>query len=402
MTNRRTPQLSGPLAEHARGFRAHLVELGYTSSPIKKHLQLLAHLDRWLSKQTVPLAELNEGSAAPFFELRRQEGRSNLRTTRALAPLLGYLRQAGVVAGPTLPAERGPGGAVLGRFGVYLLSERGVVHGTAKFYLHVARLFVSDRGEVENLGLDRLVASDITSFVASACAGRSISSARQVVSALRCFLRFLNFEGLLAPALDQAVLSVAGWDPSLPRGASPGHVEAVLGCCDRDSAMGMRDYAMLAMLARLGLRDGELVALELDDIDWRAGEVQLTRKGGRAERLPLTAEAGAAVAAYLAHGRPKSQSRKVFLRHYAPITGLSGTGAVRDILAKACRRAGWPYVSPHRLRHSLASAMLAAGVPLYDIGQVLGHRSQRATATYAKVDVGSLGVLARPWPEVAP
>jgi integrase/recombinase XerD len=144
------------------------------------------------------------------------------------------------------------------------------------------------------------------------------------------------------------------------------------------------------------------VALELGDIDWRAGEVQLTRKGGRSERLPLMAEAGAALAGYLARGRPKSQSRKVFLRHYAPITGFSGTGAVRDILAKACRRAGIPYTSPHRLRHSLASAMLVAGVPLYDIGQVLGHRSQRATATYAKVDIGVLGGLARPWPEVAP
>ena len=121
--------------------------------------------------------------------------------------------------------------------------------------------------------------------------------------------------------------------------------------------MGRRDYAILVLLARLGLREGELVALELGDIDWRAGEVQLTRKGGRIERLPLTAEAGAALAAYLAHGRPKSQSRRVFLRHYVPLTGFSGTGAVRDILAKACQRARCPYLSPHRLRHSLASAM---------------------------------------------
>jgi integrase/recombinase XerD len=398
--NRRAPDPSGPLAEHARGFRSHLAELGYTASPIKKHLQLLAHLDRWLGEEAVPLAGLDEAAAKPFFERRRQMGRSNLLTTQALVPLLGYLRDVGAVVEPLQRDEDGPQGAVLGRFRVYLVSERGVVEGTARFYLHVARLFVSRRGQEEDL--DRLVASDITSFVASACAGRSISSARQVVSALRCFLRFLQFEGLVTPALDQAVLSVAGWDPSLPRGASPEQVEAILDCCDRASAMGLRDYAILAMLARLGLRDGELVALELDDIDWRAGDVRLTRKGGRLDRLPLTAEAGAAVAGYLAHGRPRSQSRKVFLRHYAPITGLSDTGAVREILAKACRRAGYPYVSPHRLRHSLASAMLTAGVPLYDIGQVLGHGSPRATATYAKVDMSSLGGLARPWPEVAP
>jgi integrase/recombinase XerD len=179
-------------------------------------------------------------------------------------------------------------------------------------------------------------------------------------------------------------------------------VEAVLASAERDSAIGLRDHAILVLLARLGLRDGELVALELEDIDWRAGEIQLKRKGGRRERLPLTVEAGAALADYLAHGRPKSQSRRVFLRHYAPVRGLSDTGAVRGILAKACRRAGCPYVSPHRLRHSLASAMLSAGVPLYDIGQVLGHRSLRATATYAKIDVGPLVALARRWPEVAP
>lgn len=399
MPNRKAADPSGPLAEHARGFRSHLIELGYTASPIKKHLQMLAHLDRWLGEEALPLAALDEALAAPFFERRRQAGRSNLLTTRALAPLLDYLRNAGAVGPPRAEGDD-LAGPVLTRFRVYLASERGVVEGTARFYLHVARLFVSTERQHE--GFDQLVASDITSFVASTCAGRSVSSARQVVSALRCFLRFLQFEGLVTPALDQAVLSVAGWDPSLPRGASPEQVEAVLSCCDHGSPLGLRDYAILTMLARLGLRDGELVSLELGDIDWRAGEVQLTRKGNRAERLPLTAEAGAALAGYLAHGRPKSQSRKVFLRHYAPITGLSDTGAVRQILAKACRRAGVAYTSPHRLRHSLASAMLAAGVPLYDVGQVLGHRSPRATATYAKVDVGALGGLARPWPEVAP
>jgi integrase/recombinase XerD len=394
MPKRTTPQLSGPLAEHAQEFRPYLVELGYSASPIKKHLQLLTHLDRWLGAEAIALDQLDEAVAEPFFERRRQEGRSNLLTTQALVPLLGYLRRKGALAGPPRRDEEGPCGAVLARFRTYLLSERGVVEGTARFYLHVARLFLSARGRDLDLGLGQLMASDITNFTAAACAGRSISSSRQVVSALRCLLRFLRFEGLAPPALDQAVLSVAGSDPSLPRGASPAQVEAVLASCERNSAMGLRDYAILALLARLGLRDGELVALELGDIDWRAGEVHLKRKGGRRERLPLTAEAGAALAAYLAHGRPKSQSRSVFLRHYAPITGLSGTGAVRDILAKACRRAGCPYMSPHRLRHSLASAMLAAGVPLYDIGQVLGHRSPRATATYAKVDFIALGGLA--------
>jgi integrase/recombinase XerD len=219
--NRRADDLRGPLAEHARGFRAHLVELGYSPSPIKKHLQLLAHLDHWLEAEAVALADLAEAVAEPFFERRRQEGRSNLLTTQALSPLFGYLRQVGALGGPTPRDEEGPAGATLAHFRAYLLSERAVVEGTARFYLHVARLFLSEREHGGDLGLDRLLASDITKFVASACTARSISSARQVVSAVRCFLRFLYFEGLTPPALDQAVLSVAGWDPSLPRGASP-------------------------------------------------------------------------------------------------------------------------------------------------------------------------------------
>ena len=271
--------LSGPLAEHAAGFRSYLADLGYTRSPIKKHFQLLAHLDRWLEAGSVPLRELNEAIAEPFFERRRRDGRSNLLTTQALLPLLGYLRHVGALLAPAVQRPEGPAAAVLARFRAYLLSERGVVEGTARFYLHVAELFLSARQHGDDLGLERLLASDITRFTASACAGRSISSARQVVSALRCFLRFLAFEGLTPPALDQAVLSVAGWDPGLPRGASPAQVEALLDACERQTPMGLRDYAVLVLLARLGFRDGELVALELDDIDWRASGSPVEEEG---------------------------------------------------------------------------------------------------------------------------
>ncbi len=226
MPNNRSRHLRGPPAEHAHGFRSCLVELGYTPSPVKKHLQLLANLDGWLIEEAVPLTSLDELMAEPFFLRRRQEGRSNLLTTQALAPLFGCLRRAGALVAPATSAEAGPAGAVLVRFRAYLLSERALVEGTARFYLYVGRLFLSERGD--DLGLDQLAASDITGFTARTCAGRSISSARQVVSALRCFLRFLSFEGLTPPALDQAVLSVAGWDPCLPRGASPAQVEALL------------------------------------------------------------------------------------------------------------------------------------------------------------------------------
>jgi len=397
-----TDRLSGPLAEHARGFRTELAELGYSTSAAKKQVQMLAHLSHWLEATGRPLAELNEANAGPFFEQRRQDRRGNLLTTRSLAPLLGYLRRSGAVPRPQPPAPIGPTEVLLARYRTYLLSERGLAQGTARSYLHVARMFVTARPERHELGLEGSRAAEVMGFVSSACSGRSTSSTRQVVSALRCFLRFLQFEGVVPPTLDNAVLSVAGWAPPPPRAASPAQVEAIMASCDRSSALGLRDYAILALLARLGLRDGEVVRLGLDDIDWRAGELAIERKGGRRDRLPLPADVGEAIAGYLVHGRPHTSSRRVFVRHFAPKTGLAGTGAVTHLLAKACQRAGCAYVNPHGLRHSLASQMLAAGVSLYDIGQVLGHASATATATYAKVDPKALVELARPWPEVAP
>jgi site-specific recombinase XerD len=165
--------------------------------------------------------------------------------------------------------------------------------------------------------------------------------------------------------------------------------------------MGRRDYAILVLLCRLGLRGGEVVGLTLDDIDWRAGVVMVIGKGGRRDRLPLLADVGEALADYLRHGRPPTEDRAIFLRCCAPIRGLKATGSIRSILAGACARAGIAYVRPHRLRHTLASEMLRGGVTLRDIGQVLGHQSAAATAVYAKVDFEGLRVVARQWPEVA-
>jgi integrase/recombinase XerD len=211
----------------------------------------------------------------------------------------------------------------------------------------------------------------------------------------------VHLEGLTGLVLDDAVLSVAGWEPSLPRGISLAAVSALLGACDRRRPIGRRDYAILMLLCRLGLRGGEVVALTLDDIDWRAGEIVVAGKGGRRDRLPLAADVGAALADYLRQDRPKIEDRAVFLRQFAPIRGLAGTGALRRMLARACHQARIPYASPHRLRHTLASEMLAAGVSLGDIGRVLGHRGSVVTATYAKVDLDALRMVVRRWPEVA-
>jgi integrase len=174
-------------------------------------------------------------------------------------------------------------------------------------------------------------------------------------------------------------------------------VTALTGGCDSATLAGLRDRAIVVLLARLGLRAGEVAALELEDLDWRAGELVVrTCKTARRERLPLPVDVGEALAAYL-QSRPRAACRKVFLRLNAPITGLT-TPAVTSVVYRACRRAGQPRAGAHRLRHSAASAMLAGGASLTEIGQVLRHARQETTAIYAKVDTTALGALARPWP----
>ncbi|MGH3888538.1 MAG: site-specific integrase [Pseudonocardiaceae bacterium] len=401
MSTRRTSSPSGSLAEHGPGFRGYLFELGYSVSAAKKHLQLLGDLSRWLEGEGISIPVLAAASTEEFFRRRRAQGRANLRTPRSLDPLLAYLRRLGVIEAPPRPVLTDPVDVFIDGYHGYLTVERGLVEGTARFYLHVARLFVSERRGGEGIDWRSLRAVDVTGFTTRVCGGRGVSSARQVVSALRCLMRYVRLEGLTGLALDDAVFSVAGWNSSLPRGISPAAVTALLSSCDRRRPIGRRDYAILMLLCRLGLRGGEVVSLSLDDIDWRAGEIVVAGKGGRRDRLPLPADVGAALVDYLRQDRHRVQGRIVFVRQFAPIRGLAGTGAIRGVLARACHRAGIPYVNPHRLRHTLASEMLAAGVALDDIGQVLGHRGSVVTATYAKVDLQALRSVVRRWPEVS-
>lgn len=395
-------ELGGPLAPHASGFEAELRRLGYTASPIKKHHYLVTRLSRWLAEEGLDLADVATPRVEPFFAERRASGAPNLRTRAAITPLVAYLRAVGVVpdaevAPPSTAADR-----VVAAFGQYLRNERGLVEGTVRFYVHVARLFVEERTVGDDVALAGLSARDVTTFATRACEGRGLSSCRQVVSALRSFLRFLAMEAATALSLDDAVLAVAGWNPSLPRAVSSSDVGRLLASCDQRRPIGRRDLAILMLLARLGLRGGEVVAMELDDVDWRAGDVLVRGKGSRRDRLPLAGEVGEALAAYVKRGRPASGSRRVFLRSVAPFVGLAGTAALRGLLGRACAQAGIAYVAPHRLRHTTATEMLRAGASLFEIGQVLRHRSSVTTATYAKVDHERLRVIARAWPGSAP
>ncbi len=392
--------LRGPLESHAAGFAVELLRQGYSRSGADQHVCFIAHLDRWMLAERVGLGGLDTSTLRRYLELRRAAGYREYLSMKALVPLLGYLSPLGVLPVEE-PVALGPVEELLDRYRRYLLVERGLTVGTARGYVDNVRPFVATRLRGNTLELAGISAADITGFVASACPGRAMGSAKLIVCALRSLLRWLHLTGQLPVSLAAAVPAVAGWRlSSLPKGLEPGQLERLLTACDRRTPTGRRDYAVMLLLSRLGLRAGEVARLRLDDIDWRRGEITIIGKGNRGERLPLPADVGKAITAYLRRGRPAgAEGRSVFVRVHAPLRPLT-TGGITMIVFDAAQRAGLPKMHAHRLRHTAATAMLRAGSPLPEVGQVLRHRSVLSTAIYAKVDRDALSALARPWPSI--
>jgi integrase/recombinase XerD len=299
-------------------------------------------------------------------------------------------------AGRSVP---GPLDALVEEFRGFLGGERGLAPETVRCYGTHARAFLAWLPQPVDVALAELSAGLVTGYVVEYCRGRNVESAKAMVTALRSLLRFLHVTGRAPGPLVGAVPAVASWRRAgLPRRLSAGQVEALIEGCDTGSAVGVRNRALLVMLARLGLRTAEAAALQLEDVDWRSGQILIRGKGNRVERLPLQQTVGEALAEYLARTRPACASRSVFLTVRGcpprPLTAM----AVRQIVARACARAGLPRLGAHRLRHTLASDLLRAGNSLPQVGQVLRHRSQLSTAIYAKVDTARLRGVARPWP----
>ena len=288
---------------------------------------------------------------------------------------------------------------LLAGFRDWLVGERGLAGETVRCYGSQAKKFLAQLPEPAEESLMRLDATAVIMFVlGQARAVASVNSAKAQVTALRSLLRFLHVQWLIQAPLVAAVPGVAGWRASeLPRILAPAQVEALLSAHDLATSVGLRDHAVLVVLARLGLRGGEIAAIRLADVDWRAGEIVVRGKGARIERLPLPSEVGAALADYLTGARPTCRCATMFVTVRAPYRPLTPS-AVRAIMGRACQRAGLPRLGAHRLRHTLASDLLRAGSSLAEVGQILRHRSQLSTATYAKVDLSSLTMLARPWP----
>jgi len=389
-------RVPGPLAPFATAFQEALAAAGYTPLSAVVQLRLMVHLSRWLEARGLSAADLTDERARQYLAERRSAGYTGLTGRRAMDPILGLL--AAVDARPVTEVATSSTGtsALLVAFERYLRTERGLAASTTAAYVARSTRFLADYAADGDVSV--LTSADVTSAVLAECQARSVGAGQYFVAALRAFLRFAHVEGLIGADLSAAALAVTGRRGSLlPRGISPDDAEALLSACDPNSAVGLRDRAVLLVLLRLGLRGGEVGRLLLDDVDWRAGKLLVRGKGRRDEQLPLPCDVGEAVAEYLQRGRPASARREVFVTAIAPVAPLKRE-AVADLVRRACRRADVAEVGPHRLRHGLACAMVHAEVPLAEIGQVLRHRSPISTAIYARVDVTALRTLAQPWP----
>lgn len=395
---------TGPLASHIEGFAAQLSRKGYTQNTVLSKYELLTSLSLWLERRCLSLVALDEGGLKQFLADRRRQGKARRGDPTTGQQILEYLRDHDEIAPAPHRIDRAPAACLTRDFEAFLRSERGLATSTVVSYLPVVRRFLDELFGRKALRLEQLRPRDLHGFVLREIQRVSRSHAKGVVTALRSFLRFVLQRGAIQSDLADTLPGVATWRLShLPKSLPPEQVERLLACCDRTSPPGKRDHAILLLLARLGLRGGEVVAMTLEDLDWERGEIVVRGKGQRLERLPLPADVGAALARYLCDVRPACETRRVFIRMLAPQQGLAGPTAVCCIVRRALRRAGLDpeFKGAHLLRHSLATDLLRRGASLGEIGQLLRHRQPTTTQIYAKVDIAALRGIAQPWPRGA-
>jgi len=339
-----------------------------------------------------------DAAVEAFLAARRAGGDRRVPTVRALGQLVRYLREVGVMAPEEGRQDLTPLEELIAEYREWLVVERGLAAATVHRYETLARRLLGERiAPGDELGVAGLTGAVVSAFLVGECGRVSLGSAKGRVAELRSLLRFLYVRGLTASALTGSVPPVAGWrDTGIPQTISRVEVERLLAGCDRSRLDGVRDFAILILLARLGLRSVEVARHELDDLDWRRGEIVVRGKARRQDRLPLPGDVGEALAAYLSL-RGRHEARRVFLTLRAPTRPIR-PDLVGDVVQRACRRAGVGHVGAHRLRHALASELLREGASLLEISQVLRHRDLATTAIYAKIDLGRLRQVAQPWP----
>jgi site-specific recombinase XerD len=391
----------GPLSPHLDAYAAAVAEQGYAQHSIRQQIIVIADFSRWLKQNHIDVPALDSKVVDRFLRLRRRQQRVRRGDAKALERLLTMLCQTGVVKPHQPRVADNTRSRIINEFQRYLLQERGLSPLTLLNYVPVVEQFLAERFHNRAPNFAMLRATHVTGFVLRHARQLSPVRAGLMVTALRSFFRYLRHRGAIATDLAGCVPTVPNWSFStLPRFLPAATVERILECCDRTTSVGRRNHAILLLLARLGVRAGEVVGLSLDDIDWSTGQITIRGKGGKSAQLPLAADVGAALAAYLRHDRPRSVSRRVFLRHRAPLVGFANSSTISSLVMRALKHAGVEsaHTGAHVLRHSLATSLLRQGGSLDEIGELLRHQSPNTTAIYAKVDVTALHTLALPWP----
>jgi integrase/recombinase XerD len=392
----------GPLAALIGAFAKSVSEQGYSLPSIHRQVLLAACFSRWLKQKGVRRRSIGSDHVVRYLRYRARHVRPGRGDIAALKHLIRFLRGEGVIPREKkLACQSSPAEHCARAFEQYLLEVRAVARPTIINYVPFIRSFLKNRFGSGRVTLSRLCAGDVVRFVQRQAPRLNRKRAKLMTTALRSFLRYTRYLGNVALDLAAAVPIVANWSmTSIPRAISAEHVRQLLASIDRRTAVGRRDYAILLLLARLGLRSGEVAFLELEDIDWNQGQVSVRGKGGQRNGLPLPPEVGKALAAYLRRGRPDSVSRRVFLRARAPICGFRGASGVGSMVRHSLQRAGIQATSTgaHQFRHGLATEMLRQGASLGEIGELLGHRHPQTTKIYIKVDIKALRTLALPWP----
>ena len=392
---------AGLLGSYLDSFVEAVSDLGYARSSLQARMWLLGDLGRWLKRRNLRLADLGEPLLTRFLDGRHRRRCLRRDDTRIARQFLEHLREQGVIRAQETPIDRSPLATLRRRYESHLRRERGLSLATATRYWSFVQHFLVERFGSGPIHLHELTPRDVSGFLLRHARSGTPGVAKLMVTALRSFFRFLFQHGETRSNLAGSIPTVPAWRlAEVPKFLKPEEVEQIIGTCDPGIPAGRRNRAILLLLARLGLRAGEVIALELEDIDWRAGVLTVRGKGRFHDRLPLPADVGEAVAAYLRQDRPHCATRRVFIRSRAPHRGLGHPSTVGTLVGRALKRAGLnpPHKGAHLLRHSLATGMLRLGASMAEIGQILRHRVPNTTEIYAKVDIEGLRSLARPWP----
>ncbi|MCL4767133.1 MAG: tyrosine-type recombinase/integrase [Hyphomicrobiaceae bacterium] len=391
----------GPHGQLIERYAARLVVVGLARHGTWRCLNVVGGLLSWMASRRCALAALDERMVDQY--LGHRAGRQSIQPgdRSALRRWLAVLCDAGAIA-PSAPPPLTPHDQIFAEFADYLRRERGLAPKSIVRHLPTIRRFLHEVCLAGADDLGKIRQEDVIRYIERHAQDWSPKTGKVMCWSVRAFLRYLHHMGLHPASLADCVPSMRRWKlATLPTYLSGAQVQKALDGCDRTTVMGRRDYAILMLLAKLGLRADEVATLTLDDIDWRAGELRVRAKGRQRARMPMPPDVGTAIVAYLRNGRPKSSSRRMFVRTLAPHIGFASGSAITWIAKTALDRAfigGCAHRGANIFRHSLATELLRSGATLSEIGQLLRQESHDTTRMYAKVDIEALRTLSLPWP----